>query len=306
MKNVFLFIFLTASAFSQEKLMTELDILTQKLDHFEKNEQFLKKNIETMGTRKTPYAMIYEHTGLFEWELLDQCYYEYDLDTNSVIHVNVDYKPIDDYFAVIPAYFYFESERTHPSIEDYQTRMISEFQQLGTDLNILNNESNDRYGFEGYHYTQAFTYSSTEMVVDCYFLFVDGIACSIYYMTSFEKYSDILQQSLFEIILSIIQFKSATGMTTKASAPVSFDLSQNYPNPFNAETIMNYTVSRPSKVKLEIFNSMGEIVETLIHSYHKKGKYSVNYNAKNLPSGVYVYRLSNSDHYRTQRMVLVK
>ena len=75
------------------------------------------------------------------------------------------------------------------------------------------------------------------------------------------------------------------------AAPVSFSLEQNYPNPFNPITNISYTLPTESQVKLSIYNSLGEIVETIINEKQDAGKYDAIWNASNYPSGVYIYTL---------------
>ncbi len=72
-----------------------------------------------------------------------------------------------------------------------------------------------------------------------------------------------------------------------------FQLDQNYPNPFNSSTTIYYTINKPGKVCLQVYNSAGQVVKTLFDEYRNSGRYSVNFNAQNLPSGVYFYQLKS-------------
>ena len=72
-----------------------------------------------------------------------------------------------------------------------------------------------------------------------------------------------------------------------------FQLDQNYPNPFNSSTTIYYTINKPGKVRLQVYNSAGQVVKTLFDEYRNSGRYSVNFNAQNLPSGVYFYQLKS-------------
>jgi len=100
------------------------------------------------------------------------------------------------------------------------------------------------------------------------------------------------------------------GTTAVESEPVvspdDFTLFQNYPNPFNASTTINYQLARPGKVSLTIYNSRGRMVERLVDEYQQAGEYQVRFNASQLPSGIYIYRLRAGKHIKTREMVLIK
>lgn len=97
--------------------------------------------------------------------------------------------------------------------------------------------------------------------------------------------------------------------------PTEFHLAQNYPNPFNPTTVIAYSIPQsvtPVKVTLEIFNLLGQKVQTLVNSEHPAGTYSVQWHATDargnlLPAGVYMYRLqAGADFVDLKKMVLVK
>ena len=91
------------------------------------------------------------------------------------------------------------------------------------------------------------------------------------------------------------------------TAPEDFSLSQNYPNPFNPATNIEFQVASPgSRVKLEIFNLLGQKVSTLVDRFMSGGKYSVVFEGENLPSGAYIYRLQSGNGIIYRKMVLVK
>ena len=73
---------------------------------------------------------------------------------------------------------------------------------------------------------------------------------------------------------------------------VTFELSQNYPNPFNPSTKISYSLPTKSKVKLQIFNILGQLVATLVDKTKSAGFYQLEWNAGNLASGVYLYRIN--------------
>ena len=88
----------------------------------------------------------------------------------------------------------------------------------------------------------------------------------------------------------------------------NYELFQNYPNPFNPVTKIKFSVpENGSNVKLAVFNTKGEQVVTLIDGAFKAGMHSATFNAENLNSGVYYYRLSVDGAVKAvRRMVMVK
>lgn len=88
--------------------------------------------------------------------------------------------------------------------------------------------------------------------------------------------------------------------------PDKFGLLQNYPNPFNPSTRIQYQVSGISQVTLKVYNILGNEIATLVDEYKPAGTYVVNFNAANLPSGMYFYRLQAGNFAETKQMLLLK
>jgi hypothetical protein len=97
-----------------------------------------------------------------------------------------------------------------------------------------------------------------------------------------------------------------SGTNTVRTVPKEFKLEQNYPNPFNPTTTIQFAVPSVSDVKLEVFNILGQKVSTLVNRRMKAGMHTVNFNAANLSSGVYFYRLQSGSFVQTKKMMLVK
>ncbi len=93
---------------------------------------------------------------------------------------------------------------------------------------------------------------------------------------------------------------------TENDIPDVLELSQNYPNPFNPSTNIEFGVPQASQVTLEIFNTLGQLVSTLIDSRLTPGSYSIPWDASQYTSGVYFYRLSAGDEVLTKKMLLIK
>lgn len=88
--------------------------------------------------------------------------------------------------------------------------------------------------------------------------------------------------------------------------PQDYSLSQNYPNPFNPGTIITYSLPSASNVRLIVYNTLGQSVNTLESGYKNAGKYSVNFNASDLPSGIYFYKLEAGQFSQIKKMILIK
>ncbi|MCL5030912.1 MAG: T9SS type A sorting domain-containing protein [Bacteroidetes bacterium] len=99
---------------------------------------------------------------------------------------------------------------------------------------------------------------------------------------------------------------SVTGIDEEKNIPLAYSLSQNYPNPFNPGTIINYQLSASGNVTLKIYNVLGNEVKTLVDGFQPQGKYSVNFNASYLASGVYFYKIITGNFVSVKKMLLLK
>jgi photosystem II stability/assembly factor-like uncharacterized protein len=88
--------------------------------------------------------------------------------------------------------------------------------------------------------------------------------------------------------------------------PNNFKLSQNYPNPFNPSTKIKFTLPKADKVKIELYNTLGQRVETLLKQNMKAGYHEVEFNAQNLSSGIYFYRIKAGEFQDVKKMVLLR
>lgn len=92
----------------------------------------------------------------------------------------------------------------------------------------------------------------------------------------------------------------------------NFFLNQNYPNPFNPSTTINYTLPIESKVKISVFNLLGELIVTIVDGFKQSGNYKVEWNANNFPSGLYFYKIeaipqNGYDSFiQVKKMILLK
>jgi photosystem II stability/assembly factor-like uncharacterized protein len=106
-------------------------------------------------------------------------------------------------------------------------------------------------------------------------------------------------------------FKTTSGNTiginpVSNEIPKSFSLYQNYPNPFNPTTKISFDLPKSSFVELTIYDVTGRQISILVNEQLSAGKYIMDFNASNLPSGVYFYQIKSGSYTNTKKMVLIK
>jgi hypothetical protein len=97
-----------------------------------------------------------------------------------------------------------------------------------------------------------------------------------------------------------------SGNTAEINIPESYKLSQNYPNPFNPSTKISFTIPKSELVTLRIYNILGKEVMTLVNEVKNAGTFEVQFDASNLSSGAYFYRLETGNFVDTKKMMLMK
>ncbi len=99
-----------------------------------------------------------------------------------------------------------------------------------------------------------------------------------------------------------------TGVTEFADSkiPSQFELQQNYPNPFNPTTTISFSIPKSEFVKLSVYNALGQQVATLVNEQLNAGQYKLLFDASNLVSGIYFYRIEAGNFTSTKRLVLLR
>lgn len=140
-------------------------------------------------------------------------------------------------------------------------------------------------------------------VIYCADINDDGID-EVFYTTSYPRGAG----GVDDIPIIILQYVDTTVSVRRTSeVPGKFALEQNYPNPFNPSTTIKFSLSADATVDLKVFNILGQEVATLINNERMTaGSYNVQFNAGSMPSGVYIYRLSNGSNNITKKMTLLK
>ena len=99
---------------------------------------------------------------------------------------------------------------------------------------------------------------------------------------------------------------TSVGDAIKMITPTDYKLEQNYPNPFNPVTNIRFNLKETCHVTLKIYNELGQEVTTLLDRTETAGFKGVTWNASNMPSGIYFYKLTAGDYTETKKMVLSK
>ena len=90
------------------------------------------------------------------------------------------------------------------------------------------------------------------------------------------------------------------------AVPTTFELKQNYPNPFNPQTRISYSLNQPSQVKLEVYAVTGQCISVLKDGYQQAGTHYVDFDAHNLPAGLYLYQIKAGNVKQQKKMLLIK
>jgi hypothetical protein len=97
-----------------------------------------------------------------------------------------------------------------------------------------------------------------------------------------------------------------TSVRDEMLAPTKFSLDQNYPNPFNPATVIKFSIPSSSRIKLTVYNLLGQRMATIADRYMEAGSYAINFDAAQLASGVYFYRLEAGKFISQKKMLLIR
>ena len=116
---------------------------------------------------------------------------------------------------------------------------------------------------------------------------------------------EILNNDLTFWIIDTTIIVQPTDVVEDITQPLAFKLEQNYPNPFNPITIVGFEIPEKGNVRLS-FNILGEEIRILLNEEKETGYHSINFEATDLPSGVYFYQLRTGSFVETKKMVLLR
>ena len=95
-------------------------------------------------------------------------------------------------------------------------------------------------------------------------------------------------------------------ITKEEEIPTTYNLEQNYPNPFNPSTTIKFSLPEPTNVSLSIYNTLGQKVAELVNANLDAGRYSFQWDAGNIASGIYIYELRTDKFISVKKMILMK
>jgi hypothetical protein len=123
-----------------------------------------------------------------------------------------------------------------------------------------------------------------------------------------DTYSNEVKHLEEHVVAKVIPYLKLTSVNSpfESVSPRQYKLFQNYPNPFNPTTTIQYQIPKQSHVVLNIYDILGNQVKTLVNKEENSGNYSVNFNASELSSGIYFYRIIAGSFIQTKKLILLK
>ena len=201
--------------------------------------------------------------------------------------------------------FLFVEEVEHPITEGFSGEVVvydgpgnMGFAVIGGDgVSLLSNPDNP---------DQSMLYTFEEGSAD---INGDEVPARRVFFFTFDLFESIMTDdawTLFDRSVKWVLGIEDTRVDYRPNRPESFHLAQNHPNPFNPVTTIQYDISNTVHVKLDVFNARGEKVAMLVNEQQAAGSYTHTFDASELSSGIYLYRLQAGDQIVTKKMVLAR
>ncbi|MCZ2268249.1 MAG: T9SS type A sorting domain-containing protein [Ignavibacteriales bacterium] len=130
---------------------------------------------------------------------------------------------------------------------------------------------------------------------------IDGMQRSFVFVSN-GRYEHIIERYKYNVSGKNQLLKNSA----ESSRPLEYRLEQNYPNPFNPTSTINYSVKENGYVRLKVYDIIGNEVAELLNGNLTAGNYSVEFNAGELPSGVYIYSIQVNNFFDSKKMILIK
>jgi len=109
-----------------------------------------------------------------------------------------------------------------------------------------------------------------------------------------------------EAVIDTSKVDSVAGILDLPSSPIRFFLGQNYPDPFNPTTTVKYSIIKSNLVVIKVFNLLGQESMTLLKEYKAPGIYEIEFDGRDLSSGIYYYTMQTDDFTDTKKFILIK
>lgn len=211
---------------------------------------------------------------------------------------------------------YIDSTLGSEMVFDFEVINISQFQQTVFEVRTINNLPSNWQ-------------SSLCFGVNCFSPSLDSIATTpplgdplepgdtlitslhVYALTNDGTADVQIQVGTFlnpmdRITLDFIATTIPTSLETENTLVTDYYLAQNYPNPFNPSTKINFGLKKSTNVEINVYNILGNKVATLVNEFKPAGNHSVLFNAKNLSSGIYFYKIVTNEFVQTRKMLMLK
>ncbi|MGA9293137.1 MAG: T9SS type A sorting domain-containing protein [Ignavibacteriaceae bacterium] len=121
------------------------------------------------------------------------------------------------------------------------------------------------------------------------------------YIYRIKAYKDSLESEYSNEASFLVDVKSEAG-----KIPTEYSISQNFPNPFNPATKIKFGLPKAGLTRITVYDLLGRDIMTLINNELKAGYHEVNFDAHNLPSGIYLYKIQSGEFTQTKKMILMK
>jgi len=146
-------------------------------------------------------------------------------------------------------------------------------------------------------------YIDEEVFLTCYECPINAVVH--YFVKGVDVYEQESEASN-EVSAEVIARVPKESVDNKNGMIYEYSLSQNYPNPFNPTTKIDYSIKLAGEVIIKVYDVLGNEIATLVNERKEPGNYSVEFNAGNLPSGIYVYTLTSGNFVSTKKFILLK
>ena len=133
-----------------------------------------------------------------------------------------------------------------------------------------------------------------------------GDSITVYYGLALGSSFAEIKSGLDSAFVKYNKYITTVLKGNESVSPLKYYLNQNYPNPFNPSTIITYSIPIQEKVSLKVYNVLGIEVSTLLNEIQTQGNYSIRFNAKNLPSGIYFYELKTGNFREVKKMIFLQ
>jgi hypothetical protein len=174
-----------------------------------------------------------------------------------------------------------------------------------SDWRLVNTDETKYYVYSDWPIPVDLSYSNTDLLTGGTGGFPVG---DLNWFPTKKAYWVTQKDGEYAAIECALQGGCGDGVTPKNvnTMPVEFALNQNYPNPFNPSTTITFSLPHSANASLKVFDMLGREVATLVNGYTTSGTHEVQFNATNLASGVYFYKLTSGDFTQMMKMMLVK